>query len=110
MNCFLSLQTGAVKALLDFEASVHSKNKTKDTALHEACKENHLEIIQLLLREKADLYAVNTSGKTPLELCTPETRGKLKGKLGLFHKSKAYPLLYIKRLLSWSRGRIETPI
>ncbi|KAK0605147.1 hypothetical protein LWI29_023266 [Acer saccharum] len=44
-------------------------NEAKDTALHEAVRYNHLDVVQLLTKEDPSLpYDVNKSGETPLYL------------------------------------------
>jgi ankyrin repeat protein len=44
-------------------------NKEKDTALHEAVRNNHLDVIKLLIKEDPDFsYPANHAGETPLYL------------------------------------------
>ncbi|KAK1588582.1 hypothetical protein Q3G72_024747 [Acer saccharum] len=44
-------------------------NEAKDTALHEAVRYNHLDVVQLLTKEDPSLpYDANTAGETPLYL------------------------------------------
>ncbi|XP_040989444.1 ankyrin repeat-containing protein At5g02620-like isoform X2 [Juglans microcarpa x Juglans regia] len=53
-----------VKAVRDMLRMV---TKEKDTALHEAVRYNHLEVIKLLIKEDPDFsYSINDAGETPL--------------------------------------------
>ena len=52
--------------LINKGAAVNATNMGDDTALHLAAAHGHREIVNLLLKHKADLNAVNEHGNTPL--------------------------------------------
>lgn len=56
-----------VKQCLDYGADVNFKHYDKRTALHLACVEGHLEIVQILLDAGADTDIEDRWGNTPLE-------------------------------------------
>ncbi len=57
-----------VKLLINKGAIINASNHLGDTALHEACRQDHLEIIELLVAKRADTTAVNASGHTPFDI------------------------------------------
>ncbi|KAK0606196.1 hypothetical protein LWI29_035046 [Acer saccharum] len=53
-------------------------NEAKDTALHEAVRYNHLDVVQLLTKENPSLpYDANTAGETPLYLAAERGYAKV---------------------------------
>lgn len=56
-----------VKQCLDYGADVNFKHYDKRTALHLACVEGHLEIVQILLDAGADTEVEDRWGRSPLE-------------------------------------------
>ena len=43
------------------------KNKENETAMHEAVRNNHLEVVKLLVKNGKDIsYSANVAGETPL--------------------------------------------
>lgn len=56
-----------VKQCLDYGADVNFKHYDKRTALHLACVEGHLEIVQILLDAGAETDVEDRWGNTPLE-------------------------------------------
>ena len=52
--------------LLTRGARVHTTNMGDDTPLHLACAHGHREVVQTLIRHKADINFVNEHGNTPL--------------------------------------------
>jgi ankyrin repeat protein len=54
--------------ILAHGGDVAHRNCNGESALHLACKHAHLDILTLLLDSKADINAVDVSGKTPLML------------------------------------------
>ena len=64
-----------VKVLIDPESGVDKavkemlkmKNKENETAMHEAVRNNHLEVVKLLVENGKDIsYSANDAGETPL--------------------------------------------
>ena len=64
-----------VKVLIDPESGVDKavkellmmKNKENETAMHEAVRNNHLEVVKLLVANGEDIsYSANDAGETPL--------------------------------------------
>ena len=64
-----------VKVLIDPESGVDKavkemlmmKNKENETAMHEAVRNNHLEVVKLLVENGEDIpYSANDAGETPL--------------------------------------------
>ena len=55
-----------VKTLLEYGASVHSKDYEGDTPLHMACGSGNLEVVQTLLQHNADVHVMNEIWETPL--------------------------------------------
>ena len=53
---------------LDLDA----QDEYRNTALHLACEEGHVEIIKALLEAGADRSTVNKEEKTPFQLAKPE--------------------------------------
>ena len=46
-------------------------NKEKDTALYEAVRYNHIEVVKLLISKDPDFsYSANDAGETPLYIAT----------------------------------------
>lgn len=54
--------------LLDMQASPDDVNSEGDTALHIACKQGHICIVNLLMENGASLTVCNTQGLTCLEV------------------------------------------
>lgn len=54
--------------LLDMQASPDDVNSEGDTALHIACKQGHIGIVNLLMENEASLTVCNTQGLTCLEV------------------------------------------
>ena len=48
-----------------------------------ACREEHVEVIQLLLRYEADVTLQNDSDETALDIASPKIRKVLLGKLSV---------------------------
>lgn len=55
------------QALLDMQASPDDVNMDGDTALHIACRQGHVSIVNLLLENGASLNVCNTQSLTCLE-------------------------------------------
>jgi len=58
---------GAVSVLLGAGAQVNNTDKFGSTALHIACRWEHVPIVKMLLASHADPYTVNKQGFTPLD-------------------------------------------
>uniref|UniRef100_A0A8D8CBZ3 Ankyrin repeat protein RF_0381 n=1 Tax=Culex pipiens TaxID=7175 RepID=A0A8D8CBZ3_CULPI len=58
---------GTVQLLLDYGASVHTTDKDGSTALHFAFANGEMELVELLVRNGADLGAFDNRGKRPIE-------------------------------------------
>ncbi|MDR1956254.1 MAG: ankyrin repeat domain-containing protein [Treponema sp.] len=81
-----------IELILDKKALVNARNKEGDTSLHLAVRQNDQAVGELLLARKADIFAPNSKGESPLYqafyasgglrswILTPET---LKAKDGL---------------------------
>ncbi|XP_065625286.1 protein ACCELERATED CELL DEATH 6 [Quercus suber] len=58
------LESGVDKAV---KKMLKMKNKKKETAMHEAVRNNHLEVVKLLVSNGKDIsYSANDAGETPL--------------------------------------------
>lgn len=57
-----------IESLLKFDAYVDSTNVYGETALHVACKEENMEIVQALLEEGPNVNITDNAGKTCLEV------------------------------------------
>ena len=71
----IAAERGFVKIcelILDYSEKplINMLNNFLATALHLACKENHLQVTQLLVRSGADLNAIDIYGNTPLHIAT----------------------------------------
>ena len=55
------------QALLDMQASPDDANMDGDTALHIACRQGHVSVVNLLLENGASLNVCNTQSLTCLE-------------------------------------------
>jgi len=55
-----------VKALLSGGLNVNSRGENRETALHVACRHNHLELVKYLLSNGAKLHAKDNYKATPL--------------------------------------------
>lgn len=49
-------------------ANVNSKNKWNSTPLHQACIFQKADVVRLLIKQGAELHAMNTFRRTPLSL------------------------------------------
>ena len=63
-----------VKYILDKGADVNKQNDNGDTALHIAAKNDNVEIIELLIKNKAALDIPNKEGVIPFELFSPDVK------------------------------------
>jgi len=71
-------QTETVRSLLDRGAGVDQNNLwTNETALMEAAKAGHFDIVKLLLEEHADINARNLKGETALMAAAGEGRADI---------------------------------
>lgn len=70
---------GVVQLLLDQGSDPNEKNKYDYTPLHWACRNGHVESLDLLVKKGAKLDVVNANNDTPLDLAV------LWGKTGIFH-------------------------
>ena len=60
-------KTSKVGLIKTVKEMLETTNNEKDTALHEAIRNNHLEIVKLLIQEGPDFsYSQNEAGETPL--------------------------------------------
>jgi len=66
-----------VQILLKYGADPNLKNKNGDTALHAAFKKDNIDVIGLLLENKANTEILNDFNQTPLFFAKPETARKL---------------------------------
>ena len=57
----------ACQELLNAQASVDDVNIEGDTAMHVACRQGHVDIVNLLLTNGASLNVLNMQGLTCLE-------------------------------------------
>jgi ankyrin repeat protein len=57
------------KTLLKRKANIHLRNKSEQTALHQACIVGDLRFIDPLLQAGSDVYALDIHGKLPLQYC-----------------------------------------
>ncbi|KAM9542091.1 CARD- and ANK-domain containing inflammasome adapter protein-like [Guaruba guarouba] len=61
-----------INVLLSHGAAINASDSSRDTALHCACKAGHLNVVNALLNwsqgERANLLAVNSVQKTPLQV------------------------------------------
>ena len=71
----LTVRDGAnmavINTLLDYRANVNARNKTGDTSLTIAVRQNEEEAGVLLLNRGADIFASNADGESPLFLTFP---------------------------------------
>jgi protein-serine/threonine kinase len=60
------------EVLLDYSETplINCLNHFSSSAIHLSCKENHLPVVQLLVRSGADLNAIDIYGNTPLHIST----------------------------------------
>ncbi|OMJ86471.1 hypothetical protein SteCoe_11963 [Stentor coeruleus] len=65
--------------LLDYSdtSQLNSYNNTSSQPLHLACKENHLQIVQLFIRSGSDINSTDGLGNTPLHIATLFGHNKL---------------------------------
>ena len=66
-----------VKVLLANNANVDKFDIIGNTALHYACILNYLQIVEVLLKAKANPFLKNTKGQTPLDV-TSKKNNKIK--------------------------------
>ena len=57
------------RSVYDFFYSKSTLTQDGNTALHIACKEGHIYVIQSLVSEGADMTIKNNGSKTPLDEC-----------------------------------------
>ncbi|KAL6695350.1 ankyrin repeat-containing domain protein [Trichoderma pleuroticola] len=69
-NLLLRKNTGAVKTLLDKGADPAMTTKKGDTALHLACSDCNVEMLQLLIKHGADIDLWSSEGLSTLTLAT----------------------------------------
>lgn len=58
-----------IQLLLDAKSRVNPKDSQGDTPLHNACEEGHGDCALLLIEHNGNLDALNSDGKSPIELC-----------------------------------------
>lgn len=61
----------AVKYFVENGVSVNPEDGRRH-ALHEAAKQGHIDIVDYLIKQGADIDALNWDGKTVFEVATPE--------------------------------------
>lgn len=59
-------------------ANVDAKDRDGDTALHEAAKRGHLNMVKKLVESKADISVLNKDNKTALQLATEKGHSKVR--------------------------------
>ncbi len=74
-----------IKALIDADVSVKSRDRDGNTALHKAAFQN-LSIIEALLKAGADAEAINNDDKTPIDNIPPSQEHKRNSIIELFKK------------------------
>lgn len=74
--------TTAVRYLLGAGAAVNATNDKEHSALHGAAFLGHLEVIALLIENKADLDLVDNDGSTPLDSAAAEWNDEIAGFVG----------------------------
>ena len=67
----------ACQELLNAQASVDDVNLDGDTALHVACQQGHVDIVNLLLTNGASLNVRNMQGLTCLETAAQAGNGEV---------------------------------
>jgi ankyrin repeat protein len=65
-------ETAILGLILDHKALVNARNKTGDTALHFAVRDDLQDTGELLIERGADIFANNANGESPLYLSFPE--------------------------------------
>ncbi|EQC24929.1 hypothetical protein SDRG_17187 [Saprolegnia diclina VS20] len=76
--CAIHDQVELVDLLVRYkDICVDHANVDGMTALHEAAKHNHLQVLSILVRAGADQSLLNTSGATPVDLATMDGRALL---------------------------------
>lgn len=74
-NAFLMMKTELLlTTLLNHSASVFVMNAQGNTALYEASKQGHLNLVLALLRAGSDVDAANKFGNTPLSASVRNSR------------------------------------
>ena len=72
MHAFDNGHMKVVELLLDLKADFNAKDNNQGTLLHRACLNADIQLIKLLLRKGADVYAKDADGKVPFDLCKKE--------------------------------------
>ena len=71
LHCFCERGSlSVVRLLVNHGASIELGDDIGNTALHYACLGNHFELARFLLNACANVFATNSSGKTPSEMTT----------------------------------------
>ena len=61
--------TAAAEMLLDLGADPNAANVRKNTALHLACQQGHMDVVRCLVRHGANMHTKNWQGLAPHEMC-----------------------------------------
>ena len=71
--------------------------------MHIACKEGHINVVQCLLSQGADMTIKNIEGKTPLDECHDTSKDEIFGLFSKYNSKRGEVLSnnYIVILLDW---------